>query len=95
MNPSKDAISYWQAVNRSFLGFDEVISDIWREEKRAAAESIVIAREEALTFLATERERVMRLSKEEAIKEVLKWRKIGNRVKSVNSVIDNGILELN
>ena len=92
MNPSKDASSYWQAVNRTFIGFDSAINDMWREEKIASDESINISKEEALTFLASERERIMKLSREEAITEVLKWRKLENRIQAVRAVADNGIL---
>lgn len=94
MNPSKNAAVYWQAVNRTFLDFDSSISDIWQEEKIASIESIQLAREEALQFLASERERIMRLSREDAIQEVIKWRKIENRIHAVESVADNGILEI-
>lgn len=94
MNPSKDAAAYWQTVNRVFLDSDGSVSAIWREEKIASVESIRLAQEEALQFLASERERIMRLSREEAIQEVVKWRKIESRVRSVRSVADNGLLEL-
>ena len=94
MNPSKDAGTYWQIVNRTMLEFDQAISDIWKEEKRASIESIHISREEALGFLASERERIMRLSKEEAIKEVLKSSKIENKIRAIKSVGDNGIFGL-
>ena len=94
MNPSKDANTYWQIVNRTMLNFDEKISDIWKEEKRASIESIIISREEALVFLASERERIMKLSKEDAIKEVLKSSKIENKIKSIKSVTDNGLFDL-
>lgn len=94
MNPSKDANTYWQIVNRTMLNYDTKISDIWKEEKRASIESIVISREEALDFLASERERIMRLSKEDAIKEVLKSSKIENKIKAIKSVSDNGLFGL-
>ncbi len=94
MNPSKDAVSYWQIVNRTLLDFDGVIGEIWRDEKRASNESILISRDEALTFLAAERERIMRLSRNEAIKEVLKWRKLDNKIQTVQSVTKNEILSL-
>ena len=93
MNPSKDAQAYWQSVNRTFLDKDASIPSIWREEKVASVESIWIAREEALSFLATERERIMGLSREDAIAEVLEWRKIQNRIQAVRSVNDNGLLD--
>lgn len=94
MNPSKDANAYWQIVNRTMLSFDRKISDIWQEEKKASIESIHISREEALVFLASERERIMKLSKDEAIKEVLKSSKIENKIKAIKSVVDNGLLNL-
>ncbi len=94
MNPSKDASAYWRTVNRVFLDVDGGIADIWREEKIASLESILIAREEAFTFLARERERIMKLSRQEAIREVLKWRKIESRIQAVKFVTDNGLLEV-
>jgi len=94
MNPSKNADEYWQAVNRVFLDSDGSVSSIWREEKIASVESIRLAREEALEFLASERERIMRLSREEAIQEVMKSRRIENRIRAVQSVTDNGLLEI-
>ena len=35
----------------------------------------------------------MKLSRKEAIQEVLKWRKIENRIRAVESVTDNGLLD--
>ena len=94
MNPSKNANAYWQIVNRKMLDSDVSIGDIWQEEKRAIVESIHILRREALSFLAAERERIMRLSKEEAIKEVLKSSRLENKVRVIESVVDNGLLGL-
>lgn len=94
MNPSKDANTYWQIVNKVMLNFDNKISDIWKDEKRASIESIYVSREEALGFLASERERILRLSKDDAIKEVLKSSKIENKIKTIKSVADNGLFGL-
>ena len=94
MNPSKDANTYWQTVNRKFLDFDKKISNTWKDEKIASIESIVISKKEALRFLASERERIMKLSKEYAIKEVLKSSKIENKIKAIKSISDNGLFSL-
>jgi uncharacterized protein (DUF2267 family) len=94
MNPSKDANAYWQAVNRTILDFDPKIRDIWQAEKRASTESIYISKDEALYFLALERERILKFSKEQAIKEVLKLSKIENKIKAINSVGNNELLGL-
>ena len=95
MNPSRDAGSYWQGVNRTILTFDPSLAQLWREEKLASIEAIPIARKEALAFLASERERVMRLSREEAIAEMLKGMRLDSKTRAVQSVGDNGLLEFN
>lgn len=93
MMPSKKAKDYWQAANRAFLSRAGA-SEIWREEKVALLESVEVARKEALSFLARERERVMRLSRQEAIQEVLDGRKLNARVQAVKSVAENGLLDI-
>lgn len=92
LNPSKDAISYWLAINRLIIDFDKPLLNIWTEERRASEESILLAKEEALTYLALERERILKLSKEAAIREVIKSRKIDNKITVIESVADNGLL---
>lgn len=94
MNPSKNANSYWQVVNRKMLDSDRVLRNIWKDEKTASIESIGISKREALMFHSTERVRIMRLTKEEAIKEVLKSSKIENKIKAIKRVADNGILSV-
>lgn len=92
LNPSKDASQYWIAVNKTMLGFSKKIDELWKLEKQAAVESIFIAKCEALTFLANEREKIMRMTHEEALKELIQINKIEGRIKVINSVSDNGLL---
>ena len=94
MNPSKNAASYWQTINRKFLDFDGSIGAIWRDEKLASNEAITILKKEALTFLAKKRERIMRLSHADAIKEVLKSSRLDNKIEKIQSVAKNSILDL-
>jgi len=94
LNPSKDASSYWLSVNRKMLGFSDKMENLWKEEKQATLESIAIAKEEALTFFANEREKIMRLSHEEALLELVRVRKIESRIKTIRSVTDNRLLEI-
>ena len=51
-------------------------------------------KEEALQFFASERTRLMQLSREDAIKEVLKLSKITNKIRVIKSVSDNGLLNV-
>lgn len=59
-------------------------------------ESIVtfFAKDEALTFLAQEREKIMRMNLKEALKELIKVHKIESRIKTINAISDNGLFTL-
>ncbi len=94
LNPSKDASSYWLPVNKAMLGFSKKIEELWKVEKQAAIESIAVGKEEALVFLANEREKIMRMSHEEALLELVRARRIESKIEVIRSVSDNGILEI-
>lgn len=94
LQPSKDAVSYWQALNRVMLGYGQGLRELWQDEKIASGESVLISREEALTYLASERERIMKMTQEEAIKAVLEAHKLENRIAAISRVKDNGLMEL-
>ncbi|TAF31003.1 MAG: HindIII family type II restriction endonuclease [Runella slithyformis] len=70
LNPSKNATDYWLAINKAILSFSKKIQPLWDIEKGVATESIAVAKEEALTFLAQEREKIMRMSHKEALNEL-------------------------
>jgi HindIII restriction endonuclease len=93
LNPSKDSVQYWCAINRTILDFDKSIPDLWDAEKLAALESISIAKGIALTSLAQERERILRMPRKKAIQELLNLHKIDSRVAQVRSVSDSGLME--
>jgi len=61
LNPSKNATDYWLVINKTILSFSKAIEPLWNLEKGVATESIAISKEEALTFLAQEREKIMRM----------------------------------
>ena len=94
LNPSKNAVDYWLAINKTFLSFSKSIENLWNIEKGVATESIAISKEEALTFLAKEREKILNMSHKEALKELIKVHKIDNRIKTINSISDNGLFTL-
>jgi type II restriction enzyme len=91
LNPSKNAIDYWLAINKTILNFSKIIPELWQVEKIAATESTNIAKEEGLKFLASERERIMRMSHNEALQELIKISKIENKIKIIQSVNDSGL----
>ncbi len=94
LNPSKNATDYWLAINKVILSFSKKIQPLWDIEKGVAIESIAVAKEEALTFLAQEREKIMRMSHKEALKELIKVHKIESRIKTINAITDNGLFTL-
>ncbi|MBP0019017.1 MAG: HindIII family type II restriction endonuclease [Cyanobacteria bacterium SBLK] len=94
LNPSKDASFYWMAVNRTMLEFSQKIDELWKIEKQASIESIDIAKQEALKFLAEEREKIMQMSHEQALVELLKVHKIESKIKTIKSVRNNNLLEI-
>jgi uncharacterized protein YbaP (TraB family) len=46
------------------LDFSKKIDDLWKKEKRVVVESIAVSKNEALTFLTKEREKIMRMRHE-------------------------------
>lgn len=94
LNPSKDSIAYWTAINGSLLASHKAVADIWKGEKVAAVESIAVAKEEALTELARERERILRMSKQQAVLELIRKANLDNRERVIRRVSDTGIMNL-
>jgi HindIII restriction endonuclease len=94
LNPSKSAVDYWLAINKTILAFSKSIEPLWSIEKGVAAESIAVAKDEALTFLAQEREKIMRMSHKEALKELIKVHKIESKIKTINAISDNELFTL-
>ena len=86
MNPSKSANAYWQAVNQAMLNYGQPILELWRTEKIATIESIEISKEIALSVYASQREAIMRLSREEAVRQLIELRKIDSRIETIRSV---------
>lgn len=94
LNPTKHALQYWSRINQIMLGSHKSIQALWKDEKVASLESVVAAKEEALAMLARERERIMRMSQDEAITELIKKNNIDGRVRAVSAVCDNGLLDI-
>lgn len=94
LNPSKSANDYWLTVNKTILDFSKVLSELWRIEKIASLEAIQVAKNEGLKFLASEREKIMRMTHDEALKELIKLSKIESKIKIIESINDNGLFEI-
>lgn len=89
MNPSKDANPYWQAVNRTMLDCGGPVPELWKLEKLATLESINISKEIGLAYYASEREAIMRMSHDEALRKLIDMHKIDSRMETISRVADN------
>lgn len=94
LNPSKSALDYWTAVNKTMLNFSSTIQHLWVTEKLAATESVSIAKKEDLAFLAQERTRIMAMSQSQAIAELIRVNKIDTKIAAIQSVRDSGIFTI-
>ena len=94
LNPSKNASDYWLAVNKTILDYSKVLKELWQIEKNASLEAIKIAKKEDLKYLAEEREKIMRLNHEDALKELIRMNKIESKINTIKSIKDNGLFEL-
>ncbi len=94
LNPSKSAVDYWLGINKTILSHSKIMFDLWQEEKKAATESIEIGKEEALSYLSYEREKIMRMSHEDALKELLKSSKIYRKMETVKQISNNRLFEI-
>lgn len=94
LNPSKNATDYWLAVNKTIIDHSSIIQELWKIEKMASVESVDIAKQEGLSFLAAEREKIMRMIHEEALKELITMSKIESKIKIIQSISDSGIFSI-
>lgn len=92
LNPSKDAIAYFLALNNTILGFHKSIHRLWLIEKKANIDAIEVLKQESLQFLADKRESIMLMSREQAINELIRGLNVDDREKKVKSVSDNNLL---
>ena len=69
-------------------------SDCGARRRSPCLESTEVAREDALKALAEEHTRIMRLSRQDAIREVLAGRRLGARTRAVETVAANVILDI-
>ena len=89
MHPSDNAMNYWNTINQEIYSFSNDIRPLWLDEKRASEQSIEVGKEESLAYLALERERIARLSREEAVAQLLAASRIDSKIQTINRVTNN------
>ncbi|MCS3401129.1 HindIII family type II restriction endonuclease [Pantoea sp. B566] len=94
LNPSKDSVQYWSQINRTMLEHDERIPPLWLDERKATTEGILASKKIAIEYLSRERDKILRMSKEEAVNALIKMHKIDSRIDQISKVTENNILSL-
>lgn len=86
LHPSKEAGSYWLAINQLFaLQSDDVLA-MWLTEKQYLQAGLAYNKHCALTYLAQERERILNLSHTEALQALLKATKLHSKELAIAQV---------
>lgn len=91
LHTSKNANDYWMGINKALLNALGGLSSLWTTEKMESLEALQLVKEESLTYLRSERSRLLQLSHQQAIEELLKATGLSSRIKQVEAV-DHGIL---
>lgn len=94
LHPSKDSLVYWRAVNACLLAGLAGEEQLWHREKVASLESLQTGQLEALTYLAQERKRLMSLSHQEALNELVLNSRVDERIKTIAGLSHGKLLEV-
>ena len=93
MHPSKSAIDYWTVINRTLVDALQSDGDLWKTEKIASEEFLTFAKEESMQQLTIERDRLLGLSHQEALNELVKLAGLHSRIQYVARIQHGQLLE--
>jgi len=86
MHPSKSALDYWTGLNRALVSSLSSHSDLWTAEKLASAESLEVVKRESLQYLIAERDRLLGLSHQQALVELIRLSGLDSRMEQVRRI---------
>ena len=72
LHPSKSAADYWLGINRALVAALKSEVDLWTAEKVASLAALDVVKDEALTYLRAERNRLLGLSHKQALEELIR-----------------------
>jgi len=93
LHPGKSAADYWMGINRALvqsLGQDQ---RIWTLEKTASLEALRVVKAESLGYLRVERNRLLGLSHQEALDELLRLAGLDSRIAQVENIEHGNLLD--
>lgn len=92
MHPSKNAVDYWSVVNRALIASLSGDEDLWKSEKMASIEALDMLRKESLSYLRSERNRLLALSHQQALNELIRLAGLDSRITQVEHVEHGNLL---
>ncbi|MDE2898888.1 MAG: HindIII family type II restriction endonuclease [Chloroflexota bacterium] len=93
LHPGKSASDYWTAINHALVESLPPEAGIWESEKKLSLEGLQIAKDESLKHLTLARNRLLGLSRQEAIDELLKRSTIDSSILRVKNLQFGSLLE--
>lgn len=92
LNPGKDALAYWAAINRALLTGLGRNANLWDVEKRESLESLAALKAASLAYLRSERLRLLGLTHQQALDELIRMAGLDSRIQQVERVEHGGLL---
>ena len=94
LHPGKNASDYWVGINRALVSALGTKHDLWITEKKESLEGLALVKQESLKYLRSERNRLLRLSHQEAIDELLNATGLSSRIRQVEQIEHGKLLEI-
>jgi type II restriction enzyme len=92
LHPSKSAVDYWMGINQQLINALGTHDALWHREKVVSIEALNAAKQESLRYLRTERNRILGLSHQQALEELLKLAGIDSRIRQVERIEHGDLL---
>lgn len=93
MNPSKSAMHYWTNLNTTLLSHMGGDVDLWRTEKRESLNALEVVKKEAMEHLVSERARILAMSHQDALAELVRVKRFDARMDNIRSVRHGTLLD--
>lgn len=86
LHPSKNAVDYWIGINSILVAFLKHDVDLWTLEKKLSLCALNIAKEESLTYLRLEKNRLLGLTHQQALDELIRFAGVDSRIAQIERI---------
>lgn len=92
LHPGKNAADYWLGINKALATALKGDVGLWTTEKTASLVALGVARDEALAYLRSERNRLLGLSHQQALEELIRAAGLDSRIEQVVRIEHGNLL---